>query len=358
MGFAENFIAGYHTGAQSKREKEQLALQKETLAQHQQEHANELKLRQQESDAMIQAHTLDEKLKLLAFQRTQPTPQQPIPTTPGGGPPAPVEEAPVSLDIAGQHFNVPIVHSEQAQHEALDQAQALANIKSDVRDVILANDIPGIGKKGEKVSPEELTARGHALTARSVVEASRNRADASLQKGWKNQVNADGENTGIQFNAATGEKRFVEGLEGTRDKAVGGLIASRGVAAQAALASTATIKGLLQRPGVKAALGPFAGRETSLQQLIPELMGSPDPDVQKLAGALHGYALNTMGVHGMRSAVEAEHLIEQHLGNRFTPEGIAAGLDGLNEVPNFYASKVGGGKPKTAEDYLAKIGGQ
>lgn len=184
--FAENFIQGFMAGHRAKSEKERAAQDKERFEEAKKQHAEEFKLRQNESDIMTQAYTLDEKLKLLAFRRTQPAPLPDLSKSGGMGPPREEDfpnEEPVSLDFGGQHFKVPVVHQEEAMKERLMQLAEEQRIKDDAENVPLTSDIPQIGlKAGARVRPNELNAKVQLRGQDTALEAARTRA-AAVGKG-------------------------------------------------------------------------------------------------------------------------------------------------------------------------------
>lgn len=119
-------------------------------------------------------------------------------------------------------------------------------------------------------------------------------------------------------------------------KPIAGQERTRAQAGNAALESSVQIQQMLKDPKVAAALGPLEGRKVTFEQVL----GTIPPEMTKLKSALEGYALNTMGVHGMRSAQEAHRLITEALPTKFNAASLVSSLEGLNEVPTSWASKL------------------
>jgi len=165
--------------------------------------------------------------------------------------------------------------------------------------------------------------------------------------------NADGSQTLVQFSnmpggagatspppgpsasSTTPPPDHPKGIElGT--KPLAGQERTRAQAGNAALESSVQIQQMLKDPKVAEALGPLEGRKVTFEQII----GNIPPEMSKLKSALEGYALNTMGVHGMRSAQEAHRLISDALPTKFNAASLVSSLEGLNEVPLSWASKL------------------
>lgn len=375
--FAENFIQGFMAGHRAKGEKERAALDKDRFAEAQKQHQDELKIRQQESEAMLQAHTLDEKLKLLAFQRSQPTPQ-PTPL-PGGAQGPPPEssfpnEAPVSLDIAGQHFDAPIVHQEEAQRQELEQtrskAQALADVKT-APEKISSSTRKYLGvKDDEELSPTDV----HVLIQKRTGEEATHRALSVADARAHAQLTTQSTNrTPLtdEFGNFTGQLMDKSGrlysnpeLEGLRSKPLTGQVASRVHQAAVVQDTGNMVLDHLGDASLSSKLGPIMGRKFKLEDLI----GNPDPEVKRFATELASFAALQPALHGFRGQ-NALREFEKIIGDaKNTPESLAAGIQGILDVGGVIAKSAAPdsgvvkapaskAKPKTAADYFAKIGG-
>lgn len=379
--FAENFIQGFMAGHRSKSEKERTALEKDRFAEAQKQHQDELKIRQQESDAMIQAHTLDEKLKLLAFQRSQPTPKEPVNTDVSGsrnedliGTGQPKVEAPVGLDFGGQHFDVPVVHQEEAQAADLAQtkakAQALADVKS-APETLTDTTRKYLGlKPGEAASPTDIhvlvTKRTGEEATNRTLKAAEARAQAQfiLQSTNRNPLRDEFGNFTGQLMDKRGNLYSNPELEGLRDRPLTGQVASRVHQAAVVQDTGNMVLDHLGDASLSSKLGPIMGRKFKLEDLI----GNPDPEVKRFATELASFAALQPALHGFRGQ-NALREFEKIIGDaKNTPESLAAGIQGILDVGGVIAKsaapsagverpKGGAGKPKTAADYLAKIGG-
>lgn len=378
--FAENFIQGFMAGHRKKQDTERLALEKDQNAERKEQFKQELDLRKQEHDIMVQAHTVDEKLKYLAFQRTQKAPREEVNTDLTGsqnedqiGTGQPKTEAPVGLDIGGQHFDVPVVHQEEAQAQDIAgvkaKAQALADVKT-APEKISKTTRKYLGvKDDEELSPTDV----HVLTAKVTGEQATNRALAVANaRANAAQTMSLTKLTPLtdEFGNFTGQLMDRSGnlhqnaqLEGLRGKALTGQVASRVHQAAVVQDTGNTILDHLGDPSLMSKLGPVMGRKFKLEDLI----GNPDPEVKRFATELASFAALQPALHGFRGQ-NALREFEKIIGDaKNTPESLAAGIQGILDIGGVIAKsaapsagvekpKGGVGKPKTAAEWREKKG--
>jgi hypothetical protein len=94
----------------------------------------------------------------------------------------------------------------------------------------------------------------------------------------------------------------------------------------------------LKDPNVQKGLGPAMGRITSLEQLI----GDPDPTVQKFAASLSSWLAMQPKLHGFKGQAALKEFERISGGNVKTPEALAASIQGLSMA----AETVQATKPK------------
>lgn len=343
MGFGENFVEGYTRGMGAKRAREQTALQREEFDQRKQEAAQRFKLDSDEAKARRDQQTLNEKLALINIQKMTPAA---LPDTshvgPGGvGPPEekdfPAPPPSIGLDAGGQHIEVPGTNLEAEQARGLDLKRA----EDEIKDVTLSGDIPELElKKGQRMSAEELTARAHALAARTAERAARIRAE-NMKPQHMTLLNPSGRRTAYWvYPDGTRTEIGPAPLNATSE--------NRADAATALISQGSDITGMLKRPEISKTLGPVMGRFNNLREFI----GNPPPEFAELAGEIESFALANMGVHGMRSVQGAEK-IQKLLNGKHTPESLAAGIDGLlNFSRKFVQTTRPGTLKPTAEEEL------
>lgn len=389
MGFSQTFLQGFQVGSQRKLQQEAAARQAEQDRQRATLELEDLKLRQGSAKLAEARARMEAELHPLNIEEAI-TKAGLLEVPPGGGaagpgvgsgalpPTAPLAgtapavppsgEAPSApgmfdgagasslqhlLQIGGRSFRRPTLEERLEELRQVEAAKATGEVLPE--DLVV--DLPGgkvtvprgtpRGAAGSIISgtassrasaADNATARANALTA---ADTARYTADAASARGRLKVRNVPG--IGLVLDGDIQDALSRGAGDGVETGPGGVPIVPAALPAatkhvvdkgRQTLILRDKIHALLKDPDVQAGLGPIAGRVTSLKQLA----GVPHPKVQQLAAELSGFMALAQGIHGFRSAEMAERLFDTYSGTKFTPEAIAAAVDGMSQVAQGWAA--------------------